>query len=107
LGYPFVANFVKAMDCELQVESQIGRGTVFYFSVHLPRSEKRLPHGAQLPDLQKEEYSPEAVRGIPDAYKKILLVDDAEDNRMVISAFLKAGSHQIIEVVNGVEAVEM
>jgi CheY-like chemotaxis protein len=49
---------------------------------------------------------PEAAPEDSGAGRRILLVEDAEENRMLIRAYLKRTSHELHEVANGEEAVE-
>jgi len=55
-------------------------------------------------------YGPEKDRFMEkrtDSVKRILLVDDSTDNRLLIKAYLKKQPFEVIEAVNGSEAVEL
>ncbi|MBF0422152.1 MAG: response regulator [Magnetococcales bacterium] len=97
LGLTISRGLVELMGGRLWVESQLGVGSTFH--VHLPLCPCVEPSEA-LPLL------PSSTLGWG-AAAQVLLVDDAEDNRMVVSAFLKGTSHQLLMANHGEEAVRM
>ena len=102
LGLSICKRLVQAMRGEIEVESRLGSGSVFRFTAHLPRA----AHAARVVETtRKEERQGKPDGKTPEAALRILLVDDAEDNRMVISAFFRKTPHRITEVVNGEEAM--
>ncbi len=106
LGLSICSRLVQAMNSEIEVESEEGRGSLFRFVVRLPRLEKvpaerELAHVTRTTERKKESTGPP-----PERVLNILLVDDAEDNRMVITAFLRKSPCRLVEVSNGEAAVK-
>nr|CRH06397.1 putative Histidine kinase. Containing HisKA, HATPase_c, Response reg domain [Candidatus Magnetococcus massalia] len=101
LGLHICQRLVGLMGGSIYLLSEQGKGS--RFTVELPFKEpvsttaddKRSPAG-QHPPLSTEEIPP----------LKILLVDDSEDNRALIQAFLKSTPCVLEEASNGAEALE-
>jgi signal transduction histidine kinase/HPt (histidine-containing phosphotransfer) domain-containing protein len=100
LGLAISKMLVEAMGGALQLESEVGRGSIFSFEIPLPSSQKPRESAAK-------EVVPESAALPPAARLRILLVDDAPDNRLLIQRFLRDAGHMIVEAVNGREAVEL
>ena len=107
LGLSICKRLAQAMAGEIEVESQTGKGSVFQFTAKLPRVVETLSHREPSQTTRKETQEIEPEREAMKTSLHILLVDDAQDNRMVISAFLKTTPHRIKKAVNGEEAVRM
>ncbi|MBF0449076.1 MAG: PAS domain-containing protein [Magnetococcales bacterium] len=105
LGLSICSRLLKAMGGEIKVSSTTGKGSTFSFDIHLPESDKPQIR-ERLSRPVGEEVNVERRKLNLGVSKRILLVDDAEDNRMVISAFLRDTTCLIIEAVNGEEAVK-
>ncbi|MBF0371427.1 MAG: response regulator [Magnetococcales bacterium] len=104
LGLAISQQLVSKMGGRIWVESEVGKGSVFRFSVDLPWSEKQ-----QEPDKQSERRA--QIRSGEESLdsqepKSILLVDDAEDNLFLIQAYLKKTGHHLQMAENGLEALE-
>ncbi|MBF0370775.1 MAG: PAS domain S-box protein [Magnetococcales bacterium] len=116
LGLAICNNLVEMMGGHLQVKSQPSQGSTFHFTVRLPRvvtAEEGVLADADI----LNRVSPLSVSGIPQSQQpaldlepirpmSILLVDDSEDNRVLIQAFLKKEPHRIDMAENGQEALE-
>jgi signal transduction histidine kinase/BarA-like signal transduction histidine kinase len=95
LGLPIVKNIVEAMDAEIKIDSEEGKGSRFYFEVDLKiASEKDC-----IDSNFKEDYNFEG--------KKVLLVEDNEINIMVGKQILEKTKLQVDVAYNGLEAVKM
>ncbi|HAK89001.1 MAG: hypothetical protein A2X55_08720 [Nitrospirae bacterium GWB2_47_37] len=98
LGLTISKKLAKMMGGDIRVESKVGEGSAFYFTVKLgiqPEHKKQI----QLPEAQ--------TAGIEDTRPlSILLVDDSKDNRLLIESYLKETSHRIDTAENGETAVE-
>ncbi len=106
LGLPISQRLVKLMGDELQVESPLpevkgGQGSRFWFEVTLPEvvwaaTSLNPPFEGTIPLSPPFE---EGLRGI------ILIVDDRADNRLVLRDTLEPLGFEIIEAVDGYDAL--
>ncbi|MBF0620460.1 MAG: PocR ligand-binding domain-containing protein [Magnetococcales bacterium] len=105
LGLTICRRIVELMGGTIALESKLDQGSAFSFSVPLPavRSNKE----TVLYSVSNVEHVDLLEEPIEENISKlrILLVDDAEDNRLLIQAFLKKMPHHIVMAVNGAEAV--
>lgn len=97
LGLSISDQLVKAMGGEIQVESELGKGSRFWFDVTLPISEDFAPHST---------HDDAMITGYEGDSKLILIVDDQATNRAVSRSLLAPLGFEIDEAVNGREAVE-
>ncbi len=74
LGLSICRRLVHLMGGDIGVESQLDVGSKFYFTLHFKIAE------------QRESYIPLAPKGIQG--KRVLVVDDAADNRAILKEFL-------------------
>ncbi len=98
LGLAISRELVELMGGTLQAESNVGRGSTFWFDLHLPEV-KSASSGAA------KNQQPVPVIGIKDKSPKILLVDDKVDNREVIKEVLIPLGFSVAEAENGKEAL--
>jgi len=97
LGLTISRNFIKIMGGELKVESVYGKGSKFTFQIELP--EDLSPAPSLL--TQKEE-----IIGYKGSVRKILIVDDKQENRLVLLDMLTKLGFQLEEAVNGLECLD-
>ncbi len=100
LGLSISRRLVQAMGGEIQMKSEAGVGSAFWFDIALP-----------LTALEVEK--PAAPDGVISGYRfaedrpvKVLLVDDKPYNRAVLAAALEPLGFEIAEASNGQEGVE-
>ncbi len=84
LGLSISRQLVDLMHGVMEVESEVGKGSVFSFYLPLERAHMS---PEQIANEEKEKKS--NVRVLRKQEAKILLVDDAEENRVLIQAYLK------------------
>ncbi|OQX16353.1 MAG: hypothetical protein BWK73_03920 [Thiothrix lacustris] len=99
LGLVISQRLVQAMGGELQVESQVGEGSRFYFTVHFPKAARDavnlIPAPVEAPILP--DHSP----------KRILLVDDDEINRFVACRLLETKGFAVTLAADGQAALDV
>jgi PAS domain S-box-containing protein len=93
LGLATAYSIIKNHDGDIRVESELGIGTTFY--IYLPASEKHM--------VPMEEKQERLVAG----KGKILIMDDEEMVRSVVSKMLKSIGYEICTATDGAEAIEL
>ena len=97
LGLAVVKNIAGLMDGRVGVKSEIGKGSVFWFEGEFPAVSP-----PRLPDLTEVEPFSANERPL-----NILVVDDNQGNRKVISALLSVFGHTSVMAENGKEALQI
>ena len=92
LGLTISMRIVEIMGGKMWVDSEVGRGTQFHFTVRLKTSEKPIEVGTIAP--------PEALRDV-----KVLIVDDNRTNRRILEGMLKRWEMKSTSVEDGNEAL--
>jgi PAS domain S-box-containing protein len=97
LGLAISARFIEMMGGELEIQSEVGKGSSFGFAIELPETDSR-------PQDETAAEVPIAVK--PGSEVTVLIVDDKETNRLVLKEMLDAAGFSTIEARNGREALE-
>ncbi|MBU0935819.1 MAG: response regulator [Spirochaetes bacterium] len=97
LGLAISRHYIELMGGQLSLVSQPGKGSTFSFDLALPEAAEAISASAT-EDLQITLAGDKAVTA--------LIVDDQLTNRLVLKELLEKVGFQIIEAVNGREAVE-
>ncbi|WP_420403379.1 response regulator [Nisaea sp.] len=94
LGLALSSRLAALMDSRIEVESTLGAGSTFSFSVELepaPPEDERLT----------------AKAAVPDRALRILVVDDVPLNRDIVRMYLGKLGHTVEEAANGRECLEL
>jgi len=97
LGLAISKRLVDMMDGTLQVTTVYGKGSTFWFDLDLP-----------ITTIVQDEDNPQPlpIIGYKGPQKKLLIVDDKLDNRLVLTSLLTPLGFEIFEAVNGKEGLE-
>ena len=99
LGLAISRQLVELMGSEIQVSSEPGVGSRFWFEINLPLL-------AQAAD-QPKDISTRPIVGYEGERRLILVVDDRVENRLVLGMMLEPLGFEIIEGENGQQAIEL
>ena len=108
LGLAICASLVELMGGRIRVESAVGQGSTFHFSVRLAREQQAqaaLP--AAVADSLASKATPANQTETPARVLQVLLVEDHPINQMMMSTVLKRAGHIVTLAVNGQVAVEL
>ncbi|MEO5364762.1 MAG: ATP-binding protein [Magnetococcus sp. WYHC-3] len=101
LGLALSRKLVACMGGQIHLDSVPGQGSRFWFTLDLPGEHREPP--PQSPPVAVALCPPQ---GQTPRVLNILLVDDSEDNRLLVQAFLRRTPHRLVPAVNGQEALE-
>ena len=97
LGLSIGRQLVEVMGGSIQLESQLGEGSCFWFDLHLPPVETWL-----------ETTTPRSAKitGHQGTLRKVLIVDDHENNRQVVIDMLEPLGFQVFGAIDGQDGFE-
>ncbi|MBW4604246.1 MAG: response regulator [Calothrix sp. FI2-JRJ7] len=98
LGLAISGKIISLMDSKIEVQSELGKGSIFAFEVELPKA----LNWTQSSKLSKRG----AIIGYEGNRQKVLVVDDKWENRSVIVKLLESLGFEIAEAQNGHQGLE-
>lgn len=98
LGLAITRRLIQLMQSDLKVKSTFKVGTIFWFDVDLPVVE------GWIKSDNKEQHP--VLLGYEGLRRKVLVIDDKEENRNVLADMLVPLGFEIIEAENGQQGVE-
>ena len=98
LGLAISQKIVSLMSSTMEVQSQPGKGSIFWFDLELPTAPNWSEAAKVLP--------PGTIIGFTGKQRKILVVDDKWENRSVVVNLLEPIGFDIIEASNGQEGLD-
>ena len=100
LGLAIAKQLSELMGGEIGVESELGEGSTFWFTVALAVSSGSLLHLTSAKNIASPGGDDRASRGL-----RVLLAEDNPVNQRVASAILTRAGHRVDTVANGIEAI--
>jgi PAS domain S-box-containing protein len=104
LGLTISDHLIRNMGGRLQVESTLGAGSRFWFSLPLVEGREALRGGR--PDLEAGVPALDA-RLAPGERVTALVVDDSTANRRILAGLLESAGVEVITAAGGLEAIEL
>ena len=101
LGLTIGHSLAEQMGGEIKINSEIGSGSIFWFDLTLPITNAST---AEITIAKDKEID---VVGYQGSTKKILVVDDLDDNREILVSFLTSLGFEMIEAKSGSEAIAL
>lgn len=98
LGLAITHQIIELMGSQIEVESQVGRGSCFRFDLDVPVAEAAIA-------LEEQAPKPPVV-GYLGPRRSVLVVDDYSENRAVIRGILEPLGFVVIEARNGLEGLK-
>jgi PAS domain S-box-containing protein len=100
LGLPISRRFVQLMGGDIEVSSQVGKGTTFSFDIQV--------QPVRAKDVEKNQQKSRVIAlELNQPRYKILIVDDKEVNRQLLIKLLQPLGFEVQEAANGQEAVDI
>lgn len=96
LGLAIVRDLLHAMDGQIRLSSEVGKGSVFTISVSFPLAEEK-----------DQELGDTGLGAEKESELRILLIEDNSVNRMVARRLLERRGAIVVEAADGVEATEI
>ena len=98
LGLAISKAYVEMLNGKIWVESEVGKGSTFYFSIpYIPFSKKNVTNKS----IEKDDFCAQQICNL-----KVLIADDDFISQQILSLMLQDYCKEIILASNGLEAIE-
>ncbi len=97
LGLSISRHLVKMMGGDIFVESELGKGSRFWFDLTFPTADVSVPI----------KTGDKKIVGYKGTRKKVLIVDDRQTNRQVLTEWFSQLGFEISEAENGIQAISI
>ncbi|MEM9539478.1 MAG: response regulator [Cyanobacteria bacterium P01_E01_bin.42] len=101
LGLPISLQFTRLMGGELNLLSEVGGGSKFFFEIPIRITQEYAPETIPLPKRPIKAIAPDASEEM----YRILVVEDRQNNRLLLVNLLGALGFDVKTAANGVEAI--
>ncbi|MEH1815883.1 MAG: ATP-binding protein [Nostoc sp.] len=98
LGLAITRQLVQMMGSDIQVKSEIGQGSTFWFEIAIAEASEWVQSAMAASKGQ--------IIGFEDSPRTIIMVDDRWENRTVITNLLQPLGFKVVEASNGKEGLE-
>jgi len=105
LGTTISKDLIKLMDGKIGVESELGKGSTFWFEIRMEKI--AIVETSKAINTSDVISFKDYVRNTSKNTSRILVADDNETNRTIISKMLSQVGHKVDLVTNGEEALDM
>tara|TARA_B100000242_G_scaffold292893_1_gene269437 strand:+ start:4786 stop:8139 length:3354 start_codon:yes stop_codon:yes gene_type:complete len=97
LGLAICKNLIENMNSSIQVESEVGEGSTFYFSLMMEEGDRD--------QIDEDQDADTAGQETDTGPQKILIVEDNQINRRVLFGLMEKFGHKPTAVIDGEEAI--
>ncbi|NET25054.1 hybrid sensor histidine kinase/response regulator [Okeania sp. SIO1I7] len=98
LGLAISQKIVKLMDTQLEIKSEVGKGSTFWFDVEVPEAQEWA--------TTSRTFNQGTILGYQGQKRRVLVVDDRWENRSVVVSLLEMLGFEMSKAENGKEALE-
>jgi CheY-like chemotaxis protein len=98
LGLSICKRIVELMGGRIEVESELGRGSVFTVTLRLPEA---------VSEIEAEALGWESIAGYRGERRALLIVDDNAENRAVLRDLIAPIGFEVIEAEDGAQALRL
>ncbi len=105
LGLNITMKLLMLMDSKLEVKSEYGKGSEFFFTVNQKIVDSTPMGTLEINAENADDFTYSASFAAPDA--KVLMVDDNDMNRVVFRSLLKQTKVQVYEAASGYECLSL